>query len=109
MDGFHQGDFNITGTWKLYVPVNRERLEQAVQRVVYKDPSLRMMFALNESGETIKTIKPTVDIVLETVLPDKIEIDRKSGQMVRCFLTEDNRLVVSVHHLVADGRSAHDS
>ena len=105
MDVNPEGRYLIEGSWTIHVPINLKKLHNAFQRVVDNNPALRTIYS-SINNNYVKFVRKQVPVQIESIVPETILIDPFKDPMIRCFFTKDKRLILSVHHLVADGASA---
>ncbi len=116
-------DYNMTGVLHVRGPVDRTALEAAFQRVVARHEALRTCFP-DDDGVPRRMVLPSLTVPLECVTLEGASDDSvhrllsswetepfalEHGPLVRTrFLrtsSDEGWLFLSVHHIVADGRS----
>lgn len=117
--------FNIPAAVKITGPLNLQALEQSLNRLIQRHESLRTVFD-TRSGQPVQIILPELVIPLAVETPTekdlspeaietwaasqvRIPFDLASGPLIRAALLrihpEESVLVVTIHHIVADGWS----
>ncbi|GAA3457939.1 non-ribosomal peptide synthetase [Dactylosporangium matsuzakiense] len=103
--------YNIAVAYRLLGPLDRERLEAALNTVVGRHESLRTRFLAGDDEPVAEVtdarlvLRPANDIAALTNAP----LDLESGLLLRAGLIanapDDHVLCLVVHHIAADGRS----
>jgi amino acid adenylation domain-containing protein len=111
--------YNMVGALVVTGELDRERLEQAFQRIVSRHESLRTAFAMNE-GKAIRKIFDQVTFAIEYREAGEAEAGQLVAQFIRKFDLEKPPLLrvelikvaaakhwflFDMHHLIADGVS----
>jgi amino acid adenylation domain-containing protein len=123
----HSPLYHISSAWRIQGDLDRARLEQSLRAVVARHESLRTRF-LCRDGEPFQVVdaSPTVSLravdlggqsadeqraEIQRLLKEEITrpFDLSAGVLLRALLVKlhpaDHTLLITVHHLVADGWS----
>jgi amino acid adenylation domain-containing protein/non-ribosomal peptide synthase protein (TIGR01720 family) len=118
--------YNMSGVLKVEGKLNKQALQQSINALVTRHETLRTLFVLTEEGEPVQQVKQDVNISLAehdltaVQQPDVKAIDLSNEfasqafqldqeppfrASLLCFPDDSYHLLVSIHHIAADGWS----